>query len=65
MKLTAKYGGGLLMVWGSFYAYGPGVIHFNNCTMDQYMYLNILKIKKKSLPLCKQELFLGETNFFY
>ena len=49
------------IVWGSFSASGPDVIHFINGTMDQHMYLNILK---ESLSLCKQKLCLGENIYF-
>ena len=47
---------GLRLVWRSFTASGPGVVNFIDGTIDQHIYLNILK---ESLPLC-----LGENFYF-
>ena len=55
MKPTVKYGGNSVMVRVSFSASGPNVVDFIDGTIDQHIYLNILK---ESLPLCKQKLYL-------
>ena len=51
----------MVMIWVSLYANGPAIVHFIACTMDQQMYLNILKV---GLQLCKQKLWLGENFYF-
>jgi transposase len=40
---TVKYGGGNVMVWGCFSSKGMGKLVFIDDTMDQWVYLNILK----------------------
>ena len=39
MKSTVNYGVGSVIVWGSFSASGPDVVHFIDDTIDQHIYL--------------------------
>ena len=45
---TVKYGGGNIMVWGVMGYSGVGNLEFINETMNQHIYLNILKDHLKS-----------------
>lgn len=40
---TVKHGGGNVMVWGCMAASGVGKLHFIECTMDRWVYLDVLK----------------------
>lgn len=62
LKPTVKYGGGSVMVWGSFSAAGPGCLHFIEGIMDQHAYLDILKT---NLPRSVDKLSLGCDWRFY
>lgn len=62
MKPNVKHGGGSVMVWGSFSAAGPGMLHFIEGIMDQRVYLDILKA---NLPQAKEKLGLSESWHFY
>lgn len=62
LKPTVKHGGGLVMVWGSFYAAGPGTLHFIDVNMDQNIYLNILK---ENIPKSVGKLHLSNVWYFY
>lgn len=56
---TVKHGGGNIMVWGCFSAYGIGPIHRIEGTMDRFMYRNILQ--DVMLPYAEWEMPLKFT----
>jgi transposase len=43
LKLTMKYGGGSVMLWGCLSYYGAGSLHMINGIMDQHIYRAILE----------------------
>ncbi|GFU82573.1 transposable element Tcb1 transposase [Trichonephila clavipes] len=62
LKPTVKHDGGLVMVWESFSATGPGALNFVEGRMDQNVYLDILKT---NLPLRVEKHSLGNNWRFY
>lgn len=61
MTCTVKYGGGGIMVWGCMAASGVGNLVFIDGTMDQYVYLDILK---RNLKVSAEKLGLNTDYHF-
>lgn len=61
LQSTVKHGGGGVMVWGCMSSSGVGNLVFIEGTMDQYVYLNILK---ENLKKSVENLNLGVDFYF-
>ena len=48
LKPTVKHGGGSVLVWGCMSASGVGSLHFIEGKLDQYQYIDILKLHLRS-----------------
>lgn len=62
MKPNVKHGGGSVIVWGSFSAAGPGILHFIDGIMDWKVYLDILR---RNVHLSSEKLGLDQDWYFY
>ena len=61
LQATVKHGGGGVMVWGCMAASGVGELVFIDGTMDQYVYLDILK---NNLQRSAQKLGIQSDYYF-